>query len=313
MAFRDYFRGERSRDEEERYRDRLRSMAGGWRDRAEDWRSRGSDDDRGYDEREDRQYGARREWPPGSELTEERAESFGGRDRSPEERWRDPGQGFGRAGQYGASYGEGYRQGYGRGYGDEYERRYRPQAGGGGWRTRDEDRNFGGDYGNRGAGSSSYGRYYPRGGYSRYESAGASYGEGGYGRDMDYGRRGALGYGGYGGVGGAETGTGALPWGQETGGQHRGKGPRGYRRSDDRVRDDVCESLTDDPHVDASNLEVSVKDCEVTLSGTVASREEKRRAEVLAERIRGVKDVHNQLRVAEPGAGEHMASPSARH
>jgi osmotically-inducible protein OsmY len=78
----------------------------------------------------------------------------------------------------------------------------------------------------------------------------------------------------------------------------RGRGPLGYRRSDERIREDACESLTQDDRVDASNIEVRVKDCEVTLSGSVNSRDEKRRAEDLIERLSGVKDVNNSLRVA---------------
>ena len=81
-------------------------------------------------------------------------------------------------------------------------------------------------------------------------------------------------------------------------GQFRGRGPKGYRRSDERIREDVCECLTADDHIDASNIDVTVRDCEVTLSGTVSSREAKRRAEDLIERISGVKDVNNSLRVA---------------
>jgi hypothetical protein len=84
-------------------------------------------------------------------------------------------------------------------------------------------------------------------------------------------------------------------------GQFRGRGPRGYRRSDERIREDVCECLTDDERIDATNVQVEVKDCEVTLSGTVNSREEKRRAEDLIERLSGVKDVHNTLRVVNEG------------
>lgn len=80
---------------------------------------------------------------------------------------------------------------------------------------------------------------------------------------------------------------------------YRGLGPRGYRRSDDRILEEVNEALTDDHDIDASHVEVSVRDCEVTLSGTVSSRYEKRRAEDLAERCRGVVDVHNRLRVAD--------------
>lgn len=96
--------------------------------------------------------------------------------------------------------------------------------------------------------------------------------------------------------------------------QHRGRGPRGYRRSDTRIHEDVCEALTEDPRLDASSLEVSVSECEVTLTGTVSSRDDKRLAEDLAEAVSGVRDVHNQLRVTigQPG-NERAASPSARH
>ena len=82
---------------------------------------------------------------------------------------------------------------------------------------------------------------------------------------------------------------------------HRGRGPKGYKRSDDRIREDVCDRLTDDPRVDASEIEVSVAGCEVTLSGTVDSREAKRRAEDCAERVSGVTHVQNNLRVQQHG------------
>jgi osmotically-inducible protein OsmY len=77
----------------------------------------------------------------------------------------------------------------------------------------------------------------------------------------------------------------------------RGRGPRGYRRSDERIREDVCDVLTDDANVDATEIEVTVKEGEVTLTGSVASRDQKRRAESLAERVSGVRDVHNSVRV----------------
>ena len=81
-------------------------------------------------------------------------------------------------------------------------------------------------------------------------------------------------------------------------GNHRGRGPKGYARSDGRIREDVCDLLTDDPHVDASRVEVLVRDGDVTLSGTVDSRDARHHAEDLADRIRGVKHVGNDLRVA---------------
>lgn len=81
---------------------------------------------------------------------------------------------------------------------------------------------------------------------------------------------------------------------------HRGRGPKNYRRPDARIEEDVNDMLTDDRHVDASEIEVAVKDGEVTLSGTVPSRSEKRRAEDCAESVSGVRHVQNNLRVASP-------------
>jgi len=79
---------------------------------------------------------------------------------------------------------------------------------------------------------------------------------------------------------------------------YAGRGPKGYRRSDERVREDVCERLTDDGRIDASEVEVTVNNGEVTLSGLVHSRAEKRHAEDAIDAIPGVRDVHNNLRVA---------------
>jgi len=78
---------------------------------------------------------------------------------------------------------------------------------------------------------------------------------------------------------------------------HRGKGPKGYKRSDDRIRDDVNDHLTQDHLIDATLIEVVVLDSECTLNGTVQTRDEKRRAEDIAERIMGVSHVQNNLRV----------------
>ena len=77
---------------------------------------------------------------------------------------------------------------------------------------------------------------------------------------------------------------------------HRGKGPKGYQRSDDRIREDVCERLSDDDELDASDISVTVGDGDVTLAGTVTDRHAKQRAEDLAASIGGVRDVDNQLR-----------------
>ncbi|WP_243371253.1 BON domain-containing protein [Microvirga solisilvae] len=94
-------------------------------------------------------------------------------------------------------------------------------------------------------------------------------------------------------------------------GLHRGRGPKGYQRSDDRIMEDVNDRLTEDPHLDASEIEVSVTGREVTLSGTVNSRFEKRHAEDIAESVSGVTHVQNNLRVqqyADMGMGGSMLS-----
>ena len=81
----------------------------------------------------------------------------------------------------------------------------------------------------------------------------------------------------------------------------RGRGPRGYRRSSERIREDVCEALTDEGTVDATDIEVDVADGIVTLRGIVSDRRQKRRAEDVAERAGGVRDVRNQLEISERG------------
>jgi len=88
-------------------------------------------------------------------------------------------------------------------------------------------------------------------------------------------------------------------------GQHRGKGPLNYQRSDERIREDVCEALTDHEHIDASRIEVTVTAGEVDLAGSVDDRRTKRLAEDCSERVSGVIDVHNHLRV-----GNHPVTPT---
>jgi hypothetical protein len=68
-------------------------------------------------------------------------------------------------------------------------------------------------------------------------------------------------------------------------------------RTNERVRDEVCERLTDDAHVDASDVEVVVHDGEVILSGTVADRDQRWRAEDVTAHVHGVIDVVNRIRV----------------
>jgi hypothetical protein len=76
---------------------------------------------------------------------------------------------------------------------------------------------------------------------------------------------------------------------------HRGRGPRGYSRSDESIYEDVCDMLTRSPDVDASEIEVSVKSGVVYLRGTVDDRQSKKMAEFEIENVSGVHDVQNLL------------------
>ncbi|HTU58608.1 MAG TPA: BON domain-containing protein, partial [Polyangiales bacterium] len=75
------------------------------------------------------------------------------------------------------------------------------------------------------------------------------------------------------------------------------RGPKGYKRSDDRIRDDVSDRLGENPWLDCSEVEVTVSNGEVTLTGSVNSRQEKFLLEEIADDVSGVNEVHNQVRV----------------
>jgi HSP20 family molecular chaperone IbpA len=78
-----------------------------------------------------------------------------------------------------------------------------------------------------------------------------------------------------------------------------GKGPKGFVRTDARIHEDICELLTEHPEVDASEIEVSVNNGEVMLSGTVHERRQKRLAEDVADEVIGVRFVENRIRVQD--------------
>jgi hypothetical protein len=92
-------------------------------------------------------------------------------------------------------------------------------------------------------------------------------------------------------------------------GPYTGRGPRGYRRSDERIMEDVCDRLTQHGQLDASGIAVDVNDGEVALKGSVNSRRAKRMAEAVAESVNGVWDVNNQLRVSESRWSRQGAEP----
>jgi osmotically-inducible protein OsmY len=182
---------------------------------------------------------------------------------------------------------------------------------------RNREQQWGQQSGYGGYGQGGYGQGYSQGGFGQQGYGREGYRESGLGPQM--GQGGYIqgwGQGGYGQGGYSQSGFGQ---GQEYGygqsdyergfrprafgyssiivGRFVGRGPKGYRRSDDRIQEEVNEELTRHPEIDASEIEVRVQSGEVTLTGKVEDRQQKRLAEDLAERVSGVNDVHNQLKV----------------
>lgn len=87
-------------------------------------------------------------------------------------------------------------------------------------------------------------------------------------------------------------------------GGYRGVGPKGYERSDERIREDICERLTEHDAIDASGIDVQVSRGVVTLTGEVPERYMKHLTEDAVADAVGVRDVENGLRVRGAGAGE---------
>lgn len=194
--------------------------------------------------------------------------------------WREGREGG--FGQHGQSYGPGYGQqsygqpgyGYGsQGYGQGYGQQGWPQGGYG----------YGAGFGARSSGG--WGESVPGYGYGR-----------GQGEREQYGSMGQQGPEGSWGYTGMDYASG---FGQrfQPRGRFVGRGPKGYRRTDERIQEEINEQLTRHPEIDASEVEVSVKNGEVTLSGTVDDRHAKRLAEDIAEECTGVTEVKNNLRV----------------
>jgi hypothetical protein len=70
------------------------------------------------------------------------------------------------------------------------------------------------------------------------------------------------------------------------------------RRPDDALKRELQEILTKDPELDATEIEVEVEGGAVTLRGTVDSTDARLMAEELVESVTGVREVHNNLKVA---------------
>lgn len=213
---------------------------------------------------------------------------------------RETGAWSGAPGYESQGYGSQGSQGYGSQSGSRYEQ----------GRSVGFDRGFEGE--NRESGST-YGGYGRSQGFSG-ASQGQSYSRRGYGEGFG-GATSPSGYGrgmqGFGETSGYSEGQFGTP--SRTRGRYTGRGPKGYTRSDDRIREDVSDRLEQHGDIDASEIVVMVEAAEVTLEGTVPDRRTKRMAEDLAEDSPGVKQVHNRLRIqGNGGEGEgNRSSQSA--
>lgn len=199
-------------------------------------------------------------------------------------------QGYGAQGSFGSDYNTyGRSQGYGEGSG--YTRQSSRMQGGQfqGQQGYGGSSRYGGEsagLGGRGSlyGSQSYTDEGEMSGYGGRELGTQQYGSGSSGR---YGTApGQYGYGGYG-----------------TASSFRGVGPKNYRRSDERLTEDINERLTDDDDLDASDITVRVASGKVTLEGVVDQRWMKHRAEDIADACIGVKEVDNRIQVASMSSG----------
>jgi len=86
------------------------------------------------------------------------------------------------------------------------------------------------------------------------------------------------------------------------------RGPKGWQRTDDRLRDDICERLYNTQHIDSSEVTVDVKNGKVTLEGTVPQRGMKRSLEDLIDALPGVQDIDNRVRVSREESGSQWGS-----
>ncbi len=74
-------------------------------------------------------------------------------------------------------------------------------------------------------------------------------------------------------------------------------GPKGYQRTDERIREEICDALMQIDHIDSSEVTVEVAAAKVTLDGTVPERWMKHQIEDLADACPGVQDVDNRIRI----------------
>jgi hypothetical protein len=195
--------------------------------------------------------------------------------------------------------------------------------------------------GEGGSGAQGYGG---QGAYARYGSQSDYGAPGGYGGDRiyrqsgpqfpptggsaRYGNQVSYGQGVYGGYGQGDMGTGTGQGGQSWGnwgqsgvmGRSQHRGPKGYQRSDERLKEEICERLIARWDIDSSEVSVDVQNGKVMLEGTVPDRRMRHEIENLVDDCYGVLDIENQVRVqrsygsttsgsASESRGQQQSSP----
>jgi len=91
--------------------------------------------------------------------------------------------------------------------------------------------------------------------------------------------------------------------------RHMRRGPKGYERSDERLKEDISERMYAHEAIDCSEITVDVSRGVVTLDGSVSDRYSKYMIEEMVDAVPGVKDVNNKLRVSR---GEDRQSASSQ-
>ncbi len=84
------------------------------------------------------------------------------------------------------------------------------------------------------------------------------------------------------------------------GGQGFLDGHDASRRTDARIRDEAVQCLRELDHVDTFDVDVQVHEGQITLGGTVRSRDDKTAIETALVEIEAVRSVVNGLRVVAP-------------
>jgi len=73
-------------------------------------------------------------------------------------------------------------------------------------------------------------------------------------------------------------------------------------RSDQEIHADILKLFSENDYLKNKNLQVSVKKCVVTLTGTVFTQQSWELAQDLAADVRGVQEIRNRIEV-KPGPG----------